>query len=568
MDKHLTGRQTRGRRARRAWPLWRLLAAAALAAGVVATAAHAQSADPEALVAQAARLTEQGDAAHAEALLMQAIKAAPHIPAFLALGELYEATDRKEEALEVYGHVLSRVEPDEPTARARVRRLFFEGRFPREAQLQYLGLGPVSFTVDRCLLSDDYAARPVATRRLAYTTSLLFPEELTRGKAAPWVRLPASSGVFANLMYNRVAYGMAADPGTDVMRTRWMAGWPSPTVLLSGADYSELAARLLHIILRGHIYLQEYLSLDRRPEGGGLLRVFLTEEGTTGAEQAGDSVFFYDVGYDRAPLEWLRQAFHELGHLMLPPVGPFAGDDPWGNGDVGERLLFQWLLEEAGMVAGSPWPGTDPSEALDRLWDIGGIPAQEFLIERCRIPLNAWLATPPERFTGEDAAELFVGFCLWVQAAHGRRALAEVLHGANETSPGAFVDAYKAMVREALAQGELWLDAGALNPVAARLLQPAREGAVRRELIVLGQGGHATYRLYLPAGSWTLTPIAAGAGEGALRLVLAEGRELAVPAEGGVDLGEVGEGWRDVAVACDAPGPVELIGLRLQAASE
>lgn len=506
---------------------------------------------------------EQGDAAQAEALLMQAIKAAPHIPAFLALGELYEATDRKEEAFEVYGHVLLRLEPENRAARERVRRLFFGGRFPREARLQYLGLGPVSFTVDRCLLSDDYAARPVSDRRLAYTTSLLFPEELTRGKAAPWIRLPASSGVFANLMYNRVAYGMAADPGTEVMRTRWMAGWPSPTVLLSGADYSDLAARLLHIILRGYIYLQEYLGLDRRPEGGGLLRMFLTEEGPTGAEQAGDAVFFYDVGHHRAPLEWLREAFHELGHLILPPVGPFSGDDPWGNGDLGERLLFQWLLEEAGMVAGGAWPGPAASETLDRLWDIGHIPAQAFLIERCRIPLNAWLATPPESFTGEDAVERFVGFCLWVQAAHGRAALAAVLHGANETSPGAFIDAYKAMVREALARGELWLDAGAVNPVAAKLLQPAREGALRRELVVLGQGGHATYRVYLPVGRWALSPVAAGAGDGDLRLILDGARELAVPAEGGVDLGEVGEGWRDVVVACDAPGPVELVGLRL-----
>lgn len=566
MDTHRRGRQAGGRPAAQAGLLCCALTAAALAAGV--PAADAQAADPQGLVAQAGKLIEQGDAAQAEALLMQAVKAAPHVPAFLSLGELYEATARKEEALEVYGHVLSRIEPENRAARERVRRLFFEGRFPREAQLQYLSLGPVSFTVDRCLLSDDYAARPVASRRLAYTTSLLFPEELTRGRAAPWVRLPASSGVFANLMYNRVAYGMAADPGTEVMRTRWMAGWPSPTVLLSGTDYSDLAARLLHIILRGHVYLQEYLSLDRRPEGGGLLRMFLTEEGPTGAEQAGDAVFFYDVGYNRAPLEWLREAFHELGHLILPPVGPFGGDDPWGNGDLGERLLFQWLLEEAGMVAGGTWPGTAATETLDRLWDIGHIPAQAFLIDRCRIPLNAWLATPPESFTGEDAAERFVGFCLWVQAAHGRRAVAAVLHGANETSPGAFIDAYKAMVREALAEGDLWLDAGALNPVAAKLMQPVREGALRRELVVLGRGGHATYRVYLPAGRWTLTPVAAGAGDGGLRLVLDGTRELAVPAEGGVDLGEVGEGWRDVAVACDAAGPVELIGLRLHAVGD
>ena len=533
----------------------------------VGAAAGAPAEDPSGLVARAQKLIEDGKQNEAETVLLEAVKAGPrHVPAFLALAELYESMDRKEEAMELYGHVLSRIDARQQRARDRFRRLFYDGRFPRELRFGYLKHGPVAFDVDQCRLSDEFRVSADPVRRFAYTTSLIFPEELTRGKAAPWVRLPPSSGTYGNSMYNRVCYGVIADPGTEIMRTRWVLGYPSPTILLSSGEYSSLAGRLLQVVLRGHIYSQEYLGLERRPAQGDLLRVFLSEDGPTGAEQIEDKIFFYDVDHDREPLEWLREALHEVGHMLLPRVGPFEGDERWGNGDLGERLLFQWLLEEAGLVTQGPWPSGAAAEALDQMWSGGHVRANDYLLERCRLPLGAWLATAPEGFEDRDGIERFAGFCLWVQAAHGRKVLAAMLGSSEGTAPSDYMTAYKKIVSKVLAEGVLRLDAGALNPVGSKLIQPAREGAVRRELIALGQDGHVTYRAYLPAGDWTLTLEHSGGAEAALKVTLDGARELAGDGNAAMDLGETAEGWHDIQVVCGSPGPVELVGLEFRAA--
>lgn len=523
-------------------------------------------AGPEAVLQRAASLVAEGNQERAEEELLAAIRAYPdHIPAFLALGDLYEKADRVEEAAQLYAHVLKKLDPrSEPVQRA-MKRAFYRGRFPREIALDILPLAPAAFAGHVVSLSGEFHFGSRPSRTFAYTSSLIFPPALEGDRAAPWVRLPGSVGAAQNMLFNRVAYGLLADDRGEVLHARWQAAWPSSTVLSSGEDYEGLAHRLLQLALRGHVYLLEYLDYDRKPEQADLLELYLTDRGPTGAEQLGDRIFFFDAARSREPLELVRQTFHELGHLMLPRVGPFQGSDTWGNGDLGERLLFQWLLEEAGTVTGEPWPGERSAEALYRLCGIGAEDAQRALIRECRIPINVWMSTLPEEFTGEDAPQRFAGFCLWLEAAHGRSTLAAVLHAAQGTEPAQFIQAYKDIVGKAFADGgALSVDAGGLNLMASRLLQAPREAAIRRELIALGKGGEAAFRVYLPDGEFELEVRRNGSGEALMNVALDGQSRLLGNVDQPAPLGVVQQGWHDITVSCGSDGPLEIIGLRLR----
>ncbi|NSW54643.1 MAG: hypothetical protein HPY44_01400 [Armatimonadetes bacterium] len=541
----------------------------ALALGVFSGAviADTPAADgPEAMVQRACALIAEGKRDNAEEQLLAAIRAYPdHIPAFLTLGDLYEKADRIEEAAQLYAHVLGKLAPRNEAAQRAIKRAFYRGRFPREIALDMLPLAPAAFAGHVVKLSEEFHFGSRPTRTFAYTTSLIFPAALEGNRAAPWIRLPSSIGPAENMLFNRVAYGFIADDRNEVLRARWQAGWPSSTVLPSRADHETLAQRLLQLALRGHVYLLEYLDFDRKPEKTDLLELYLTEAGPSGAEQLGDRIFFYDAESVRAPEELVRQLFHELGHLMLPRIGPFPGDDVWASGDVGERLLFQWLLEEAGTVTGDPWPSERSAEALHRLCGISAEEAKRFLMRECRVPVNAWMATLPEEFTGEDGAARFAGFCLWLEAAHGRSTLAAVLHGAQGTEPTQFVQAYKEIVGKAFEDGgALLVDAGALNLMASRLLQAPREAAVRRELVALGKGGEAVFRIYLPDGDYDLEVLRNGSEQALVNVTLDGQSKLVGNTDQPASLTGVTAGWHDVVISCGSDGPLEILGLRIR----
>jgi len=521
-------------------------------------------------VEQARKLMQAGDDGAAEALLLEVLKSSePPLRAITALAELYEGSDRLEEAIELHGHILGSIDKDNEDSKRAFARLFYGGRFPREIRLRHLAYSPIQATIESCTLSGQFHFGKADQRMLAYTTSLLFPEELAAGRVAPWVRLPAGANTHANSMYNRVCYGLLADGGSDVLRTRWMLGYPSSSVLLSQGDYSSIAPRLLHLLVRGHLYLQEYLGVDRQGSDGGPLKAFLTESGPAGAEQIGDRIFFYDVDNPRPPAELVREVFHELGHMLLPRLGPFEGDDRWASGELGERLLFQWLAEEAGTVTGGGWPSAEANAALAKLCDLDREAAQLYLMRTCRLSLDAWSAMAPEDFDAEDAAERLSGFALWVQAAHGRGFLAGIIGQFTETSPQGLMEVYKQMVADVLTQrGGLRTDAGALSLVASKLLQPPIEGAVRREFIALGENGQAVYRVYLPAGEWELL-IEHDAGDaGAFGVAVDGSNVFAGNVSEPVKLpAGLGEGWHEMRLTCASVGPVQLRGFLLRAAS-
>ena len=541
-------------------------AAAPALTGAAKPATPVKAPETPAVVLKARELVKQGKTQEAEQALLEALPThGASVPILMPLADIFATDDRKEEAIELYGRVLTKLDPKYAEAAKRLKRLFYDGRFPRELSLSLLGVSPVAFTVDACRLAPEFHVSPDATRRFAFSTSLLFPEELTRNTHAPWIALPATGGQSASQMYNRVLYGLLDDPGSETLHTRWMLGYPSDTILTSGADYTDLASHIMHLLLRAHVYAEEYLAYDRLPAEGTLLRVFLTEEGPTGAEQSGDRIFIYDIDHDREPLEWYREVLHEAGHMLLPQVGPFEGDDKWGNGELGERLFLQWMLEEAGTVEKSPWPSDKARAAFDKLWRPCSGEASQYLVDHCRVPMGGWQNTEPESFEGKDALERFCAFCLWVEAANGRAALANALHTAKGTTPADFVAAYKGVVAQTLAKGApLWVDAGALNMVSSKLAQAPQEGAVRREQIVLGEGGHANFRIYLPVGKWQLTPRIGSEARAHLSVRVDDAKVFVTEPNTALDLGDVTEGWHEITIKCGPPGPVQLLGLLIQ----
>ena len=240
--------------------------------------------------------------------------------------------------------------------------------------------------------------------------------------------------------------------------------------------------------------------------------MYLCEAGPTGAETYEQSVYVYNLPETRAPGEWLREAAHEMGHALLPKIGRFTSPEPWGSGHLGERLALQWLAEEAGMIAGASWPAPAAQDALKALW--GGaqpVAVAGYLNERCRPLQDQWAKagadSPLLTQDNEAGLQYFLGFVLWVQAAHDDALLATVLKTSPGTNPSDYLLAYQDAVKARLTGpgASLTVQAGALSLVDSHLAQKPLEGALRREQIVLVPGDSAVWPLYLPAGAWQIS---------------------------------------------------------------
>ncbi|MFW5867276.1 MAG: hypothetical protein ACOCX2_05640, partial [Armatimonadota bacterium] len=112
--------------------------------------------------------------------------------------------------------------------------------------------------------------------------------------------------------------------------------------------------------------------------------------------------------------------------------------------------------------------------------------------------------------------------------------------------------------KEAAAQGEVPLFAGAYDPEASSFSSPPREGALRREEVVLEAGDRAWYPVYLLEGPATVR-IAPGLRQTKLNLYVDEIGPL--PIEGGesVSLGQRDQGWHTLTVeAPEGCAPVSL----------
>ena len=156
-------------------------------------------------------LTRAAKYDEAEKVILQARDADPDYPDVYAnLGYLYCAQGDRAKALDAYGHLLA-LRPDDEYGRKAFKRLFFDGQFPRSLRAPYLTLSPVAFTTDEVRLTGPGGE---SRRRIAYTTSLLFHEDMGRGQGPVAVPLPVT-GNKVECKVNRACYGFVLPPDSD-----------------------------------------------------------------------------------------------------------------------------------------------------------------------------------------------------------------------------------------------------------------------------------------------------------------------------------------------------------------
>ncbi len=483
--------------------------------------AYADRTEAVELVEQAQELLDQGQHEQARKQLAVALKADPTYPEVHAqLGFLHEASGEIERAVDCYGQVLQ-LAPNHSHARARMRYVFYQARFPRWVKLDYLKYSPISVVVDKCQVRLPGADALRSRRRLdfAYTTSLLFPEEMGRSDPAPRIPIPAGQYGRAYATVNRVCYGLVGRPNSQVTDLRFVVQYPSQTISHADNDYSQLATTITHLLLRFSGYAAMYLNRPPTGDDEGLVHVYLCEPGPAGAEQYENNIYFYDIDQPRTAAEWAREVAHELGHSLLPAVGRFDEPEEMGGGLLGERLFTQWLAAEAELVTGARWPSQTVADAVGAVLNGDGQKVADYIQEQCRPALDLWLREGPEsalvQAKSAEAMDYFTGFCLWVLAAQGPQVLAEILDNTpgENPAPTDFLATYREIVTRNLEVQAWRVNAGALNPAQSRLAQLTQEGAVRREEITLGPGDTALLPVFLPAGAWVIAAEAVPSGE-------------------------------------------------------
>ncbi len=514
----------------------------------------------------------------AERKLQEARDLDPTYPAVYSnFGYLYDAwrehikdvatTDQiialRTKALDAYGQLLT-LWPDDAYGREHIKPLFYEGYFPRAVREPYLAFSSVGFVNDVVRVGD-------LTRRLAYTNSVLFHEDMKRGGAQrdgepPQIAVPVTGDkVFCQVNRSCYGYTMAAD--SDRYLLSFVLSWPSET-LSAGRNYSPVATRLVHLLLRYCWYGRLYLNLPRE---SGLVSAYMCPQGPAGAETYKDALYFYHIDTPRSGIEWARQAAHEYGHLVLPEIGRFARPEPFASGELGERLFLQCLAQEAGEVSGDPWPSEAARQAVAALWPDGDFAVADYIEKVCRTSLDYWLTAGPDAgllSTGEigaDAMQYLIGFLLWTQAAYGPDMLRGVLQSAAGTQPSDYIVAFKSLVARQAQQGALSMDAGSLNLKASKLKQPPLEGALRRREVVVSPSDSLLFYAYLPAGTWTLAP---QPSQPELTVMLDGKGPLPLDEKGCLPLGRLAtDGWHTIGLRLSDKGQaftLERLTLRLE----
>ncbi len=477
---------------------------------VVATAAAGwcQDADARAqaieLVRESQALANAGDHAAAMQKLLGALEIDPDYPSTHAhLGYLYELEGGALKALASYGRLLE-LRPDDEYGRSRIAHLFFGGGFPRRLKLSLLQFSPISFVTDECRVRLTEGIDDLH-RRVAYTRGVIYPEGLADRQGPVEVEIPAAGGqgVVGTAHFNRVCYGFTAVPEGEELRMTAMVHYPSPLLSVHEADYSGLAERVAHILLRVHCYSRACFALPPAVEER-IVQVWMCESGPTGAELHEENVFLYDVSRDRRPVEWLREVAHEWGHYALPRMGRFTEPEPYASGVLGEVLFLQLLAEEAELGVGEPWPSERAQAAIGGLWGNGRVELAGYLDDMRHKTLDLWLEQGPnsELAAGLGARSFLylVGAMRWVEAAHGHDMLRATLLKAPGESPADFYYGYRQAIREAAGKGEIELLAGGLDLTRSELSEPPVEGALRREDVRLAPGDHAQFPVYLLYG--------------------------------------------------------------------
>ncbi|MFQ6130810.1 MAG: hypothetical protein ACE5R4_02125, partial [Armatimonadota bacterium] len=484
------------------------------------------------------------------------------------MGHVYEQLLQREQAVErgeelraraiaAYCQALEVSAGDEHSA-SRLAALFFQDQFPRVLYPQALTRGPAGFVFGNCFLRSRGDQR-TATRSFAYTASVIFPPELPEG-AGP-ARWPVDPRGLAQ--YNRVSYGFVLEPDEEKLVRRLTIYYPSKNLARVGREYGPLAARAANLLLRFYWYGREYLGAvatrtERRPEGGmgeQEARLWLTEVGEAGGEQAGRDLFLYEVNRDRAPVEWMRELAHEWGHLILPRVGGFTEPEPTAEGMLAERLLLGWLADEVAETSGERLPGAKAQRLLDAMWG-DSVELGPFLRTQTDESVREWLVEGPESALmvapTREGMDYFVGFAQYVAAAHGEGMLASTFGKLEGQAVADFVRAYKQAVTEAAGEQGVPIEADVYVPPATAVESGSYSRLARSDGILLAPEGFATYWAYTSAGKWHL--LAECDPQEAELVVSVDGAEVGrarltpVGGKAGCELGELTDRWHRLTV--------------------
>ncbi len=464
------------------------------------------------LLQQAEELQKAGDWERAVELLMEATGVDPSFARpHTVLGWVHElqyvtATDddtrrrHQTSAITAYAGALA-IAPEDEYSRAHISSLFFGAQFPRALDVTVLGHTPVQFVVSNARLTGIGDAGTPVKRGWAYTGSAIFPRQRQgREGIEVWPQDPRGLG-----RYNRVCYGYTADAESRRLQRRFNVYHPSTGLAHPVIDHTPLAHRVASSLLRLRCYAAAYLGDSAPASDDEAVPVWLSDRGDPGGEQMQDSILLYDIAENRESIEWLREVAHEYGHLVFPRIGYFEPFDEDASGLIGERLFMRWLAEDALSATGATWPSAGAQRAFDALWT-KPLAMGEFLISRCDAPMHFWLQEGPQSdhlgAETREAAEYFVGFVLYVESAHGRPILADLLGHARGGSAAEFVKTYEERMAAHLDRTGLALDAAVFIPEDSTLHSPAYRTLADAPGALFAPDEHATYRLYLPTGRW------------------------------------------------------------------
>ena len=293
------------------------------------------------------------------------------------------------------------------------------------------------------------------------------------------------------------------------------------------------------------------ITVDAVPETTALMRPWTSIAGND--ENAPGEILFWKASLVRSEAEWLREIFHEYGHVTIPPFGGFRPPlEPYANGFIGETLGMLWAAQQpeqfalqidekpvapsfvvpvaapkvAPGVAAATAPPTaatspGPTDVAALRADIAGhlkthaLPARALFVAQGP---NAPLAE-----VGDEQSLLYLsGLTVYLERVYGApllgRALAPLSESARQTEgiaarrsllrPGSLLSSIETTWQQPWRDDKtlpLWLP-GALN------VQLEAQTLVNRGAITLPKGTRASLWLWVPPGTSELRIEGKGAG--------------------------------------------------------
>ncbi len=277
-------------------------------------------------------------------------------------------------------------------------------------------------------------------------------------------------------------------------------------------------------------------TLSATPKTTELMRPWAPIAGNV--ESVPGEILFWKASLQRPEAEWLRELFHEYGHVSIPPIGGFRPPlEPYANGFIGETLGMMWaarnpaqfVLRAPNQTATptfvTPIAATSPASVADDVAamhaDIAGHLQTHAIPARALFVANG--PNAPLSGAGDAQALLYLsGLTVYLERVYGAPLLGRALRPLAQSARQAQgVAARRGLLRPANLLNSIeanwqqpwradnslpiWLP-GALN---ARLDAPT---LVNRGAITLPKGTRASAWLWVPPGTGELRIEGAGAG--------------------------------------------------------